>query len=222
MSAPTRAMQTGLFGGDDYPVGPLPQSLILGDNATLIASVAPIYLAGSVLDVTYGRGAWWKRFTPEPFAYHDLALDGVDFRDLPYDDCSWDAVCFDPPYVPRQGTKPAVRLDDKRYRDRYGIGENRGHRETVALIFDGLAECARVARRHVLAKCCDYVTSRRLYLGHTAIVAEGERLGLKIRDLVIHGAGAGPGDRQIVEVRRSRRAHSYLVVFDVPRRRAAA
>lgn len=38
----------------EQAVGPIPESLVLGDNATLIASIAPIYLTGSVLDVTYG------------------------------------------------------------------------------------------------------------------------------------------------------------------------
>lgn len=222
MSAVLRPVQTAFEVADEYPVGTLPPSVIAGDNSALIASVAPIYLTGSVLDVTYGRGVWWRRFTPAPFAYHDLALDGVDFRALPHEDRSWDAVCFDPPYVPRLGTKAAVRLDDGRYRQRYGLDVPRGHRETVALVLDGLAECARVARRYVLVKCCDYVTSRRLYLGHVAVITEAERLGLRVADLIVHAAGAGPGDRQIREVRRSRRTHSYLLVFAVPKRRARA
>jgi len=214
-----RPVQTSFAEEDEYPVGPLPQSVILGDNSALIASVAPIYLTGSVLDVTYGRGAWWNRYTPAPFGFHDLALDGVDFRDLPHADRSWDAVCFDPPYVPRLGTKQAVRLDDARYRERYGLDTPRGHREVVELIFAGLSECARVADRWLLVKCCDYVTSRRLYLGHVAFVNEAERIGLRVHDLIVHAAGAGPGSRQIREVRRSRRAHSYLAVFAIPARR---
>jgi len=41
----------------DKPVGPVPQSVQhVSTNAELIAAVAPIYLTGSVLDVTYGRG----------------------------------------------------------------------------------------------------------------------------------------------------------------------
>lgn len=215
-----RPVQTSLMECDEHPVGPLPGSVMFGDNATLIAAVAPIYLTGSVLDVTYGQGNWWRKFTPAPFASHDLAIDGVDFCALPEESRSWDTVCFDPPYVPRLGTKPAVRLDDLRFRERYGLDTSRGHRATVDLIFAGLAECARVSRRWVLVKCCDYVTSRRLYVGHIHVVAEAERLGLRVHDLIVHAAGAGPGDRHIREVRRSRRAHSYLLVFSVPRPRS--
>lgn len=216
-----RPVQTALIERDEHPVGPIPESVSFGDNSALIAAVAPLYLTGSVLDVTYGRGMWWRRFTPAPFGKHDLALDGVDFRDLPHENRSWDAVCFDPPYVPRQGPAPATKIVDRAFRSRYGLDIPRGPRELERLIFEGLAECARVSRRFVLVKCCDYVASRNLYLAHVALIAEGERLGLRLHDLVIHAAGVGPGGRQILTVRRARRAHSYLVVFAVPKARAS-
>src|SRR4051812_26056261 len=100
---PMRPVQLGLIEGTDKHVGPLCTSVITGSNADLIAAIAPLYLTGSVLDVTYGKGMWWRRFQPDPFGHHDIALDGVDFRALPHADGSWSAVCFDPPYVPRQG-----------------------------------------------------------------------------------------------------------------------
>ena len=152
-----RPVQTALMEADEHPVGPIPASIVAGDNSALIASIAPLYLTGSVLDVTYGRGMWWRRFEPDPFDCHDLALDGVDFRALPEADRSYDSVCFDPPYVPRQGPKPATKLEDAAYRARYGLDTPRGPRELERLIFDGLAEAARVARSFVLVKCCDFV-----------------------------------------------------------------
>jgi len=170
------------------------------------------------LDVTYGRGIWWRRFVPEPFAFHDLALDGVDFRSLPYADASWEAVCFDPPYVPRQGIAPPTRVEDANYRERYGLNVSRGPAALRALIADGLAECARVARSWVLVKCCDYVNGRQFHLGHLFVINEGERLGLRVHDLIVHAAGPGPGGEQIKTVKRTRRAHSYLVVFEVRHR----
>lgn len=216
-----RPMQTSLIEGDARPVGPLPESVVRGDNSALLASVAPIYLTGSVLDVTYGRGMWWRRFTPATFGQHDLALDGVDFRDLPHEDGSWDAVCFDPPYVPRQGIAPATRIEDTAYRERYGLGVSRGRIELEALISDGLGECARVARQWVLVKCCDYVNGKQFHLGHVFVIRAGEQLGLRVHDLIVHAAGSGPGGSQITTVKRARRAHSYLVVFSIPRPRAA-
>ena len=100
MTAPARDMQLSLVEGMERPVGPLPLSVQTGTNADLIAKVAPLYLTGSVLDVTYGEGKWWDRFTPDPFTFHDLhKVDGVDFTALPEADRSVDTVCFDPPYT---------------------------------------------------------------------------------------------------------------------------
>lgn len=214
-----RPSQTSLIEGYERPVGKIPESVAFGDNAGLIASVAPLYLDGSVLDVTYGRGMWWRLFKPETFQGHDLATDGVDFRKLPYEEASWDTVCFDPPYVPRQGPKPATKIEDAAYRSRYGLDTPRGPRELERLIFNGMAECSRVARAFVLAKCCDYVNCRRLQLGHLTMIRAGEAAGLRVHDLLILAGGTGPGGSQITTVKRARRAHSYLVVFAVPRRR---
>jgi len=215
-----RPVQSSFVEGLERPVGRIPGSVFGGlTNAELVLEFGPLYCAGSVLDVTYGRGTWWKLFHPEPFAFHDLALDGVDFRRLPEAARSWDTVVFDPPYVPRQGTVPATRIEDTEYRARYGLDVSRTPRQMRALINAGLAECARVARRWVLVKCADYVNDRKFQLGHLAVIAEGERLGLIVHDLIIHAAGPGPGGGHIRRILRARRHHSYLVVFRKRRRR---
>lgn len=217
-----RDVQTALMAECERPVGPMPGSLWLGDNAGLIASIAPLYLGGSVLDVTYGLGAWWRRFTPSTFAHHDLAEDGVDFRDLPYEDGSWDTVCFDPPYIPSR----AMHTSTKRgvtHRQAYGLTERRSRADVEALIAAGLAECARVTRRWVLAKCCDYAEGGgQFQLGHVTVIAAGEAAGLRVHDLIVHGYfnAGGPTNTRFRTVRRTRRTHSYLIVFRAPRRRA--
>lgn len=208
-----RPVQLGLMEGTDRAVGPILPSVVHGSNADLLAAVAPLYLTGSVLDVTYGRGLWWQRFTPDPFAFHDLALDGVDFRQLPHPDRSWGSVCFDPPYVPRQGGSDATMQRDQDYRDRFGLAESRSGLELRALVADGMAECARVADQWVLAKCCDYTNGRQFHLGHVAMIDAARAAGLWCHDLIVHAAGTGPGGGQIRTVRRARRAHSYLLIF---------
>jgi hypothetical protein len=215
-----RAVQGSFDVEHGKPVGPLPSSFVLGDNAALMASIAPLYLTGSVLDVTYGRGLWWRQFKPAPFLGHDLA-DGIDFRDLPHGDRSWDTVCFDPPYIPTRAAATASL--EGRFRSSYGLGETRSKAELDALVADGLAECARVAQRWVLAKCCDYAENAGTFvLGHVTAILAGERAGLRVHDLIVHGGGGGPGRSRIRRVVRSSRAHSYLIVFRVPRRRAGA
>lgn len=214
-----RDRQLALVDGLERPVGRIPSSVFTSPhNGDLVAEFAPLYLSGSVLDVTYGRGMWWTRFRPELFAFHDLALDGVDFRALPEGPSSWDTVVFDPPYVPRQGPAPATRIEDATFRQRYGLTVSRSGPELRRLIFAGLAECARVARRWVLVKCADYVNARKFQLGHLAVIQEGERIGLECHDLIIHATGSGPGGSQILRILRARRGHSYLVVFKKRRR----
>lgn len=198
------------------PTGPLVGSVIAGTNADLIAALAPLYLDGNtVLDATYGRGSWWKRYRPDGLICHDLALDGVDFRHLPEADRSVDAVCFDPPYVPAGGRGTTTAPD---YRDRFGLSIYRTQAELDELVRSGLAECARVARRWLLVKCCDYVNARHFTLGHRKVLGWADELGLTDDgdswDLIIHHAGSGPGGHNIFTPLRARRHHSYLLVFD--------
>lgn len=216
----SRPLQTSLVEGMDRPVGPIPDSFVIGDNAALIASIAPIYLTGSVLDVTYGQGAWWKRYTPDRFQAHDIALDGVDFRVLPHKDASWDAVCFDPPYIPSRSMETTTgRAVDQR--QAYGLTERRSRKELEALISAGLSECGRVARQWVLVKCCDYAENPETFrLGHVSTIVAGEAVGLRVHDLIVHAGNSGPSNHRIRVIRRARRAHSYLIVFRPSRRRS--
>jgi hypothetical protein len=197
----------------DQPFGPIPESVQVGTNADLIAALADLYLSdGSVLDVTYGRGKWWDRFRPDDFRGHDLATDGVDFTQLPYADGSWDVVVYDPPYVPTGSpTTNAAALAG--HRDRYGIAGYRNMPDLDALIRAGLSEACRVARRWVLVKCADYTAGQNLVLGHVKVLGWVTELGWVCQDLVVHWSGTGPGGHNIWTPRRTRRAHSYLLVL---------
>ena len=195
----------------ERPVGPVPRSIVRGNNSDLITSIAPLYLTGSVLDVTYGRGMWWNRFTPEPFAFHDLAIDGVDFTGLPELDDSVDAVCFDPPYIASGGVATSAKA--KAFRKDFGV-TTRSQTDLWSLVERGTQEVARVARYWVLIKCGDFVDGGGLTLGHVKVLGYADAVGLTLHDLIIHDPGRpGPGGHNIYEPKRARRAHSYLLVF---------
>jgi hypothetical protein len=102
----------------DRPTGRILPSVFEGSNADLIAAVAPFYLAGAVLDCTYGEGGWWQKLRPETFTAHDLKTDGVDFTKLPEPGATFDAVCFDPPYIPQGGYASSTAPDFTR---RFGL-----------------------------------------------------------------------------------------------------
>ena len=208
------------------PVGYLPASVQAGTNADLIASVAPIYLTGSVLDVTYGGGKWWDRFTPDPFTFHDLhKVDGVDFTALPHPDGSFDAVCFDPPYIV-SGGESASRSE---FQNAYGIGGHNlamtnsegGNRLLHDLIRSGLNECIRVSRCWVLVKCMEFSQGEGVHNAYGtdfhdmpyAVTTWALAAGCIKHDQIVHNAGTGPGGHNIFDPKRARRHHSYLLVF---------
>lgn len=211
-----RAMQLSILPDLERPVGPVPPSVLTGTNADLIAAVAGIYLTGSVLDITFGSGGWWRRYRPEPFAAHDLELDQIDFRRLPDAAASWDTVCFDPPYVPQGGGRANgyVRPDEATYRARFGLTEPRSRLEMDTLIAGGIAEACRVARSWVLVKCADYTSGQQFHLGHLAVIDAGRAAGYRVHDLIIHHSGhpVGNGYRTRTIIRTARH-HSYLVVL---------
>jgi hypothetical protein len=202
----------------DKPIGTILPSVFVGTNADLMAAVAPFYLTGSVLDVTYGNGdtagGWWRRFTPDPFTFHDLALDGIDFRALPHSAGEFDTVCFDPPYVPAGGGPSNTSADG--FRERFGLDWGDGYRSesTLAeLINAGLTECARVARAYVLVKCMEFVSSSRFHDMPVDIATWANAAGLAKHDTIVHHTGPGPGGHNIFDPKRARRHHSYLLVF---------
>lgn len=188
-------------------------------NARLIADVHTLgYLRDddTVLDVTYGEGAFWKEWRPRQLTAHDIdgdkAPDGpADFRHLPYDDYSFDVVVYDPPYK-LNGT-PGHASDD-----RYGVGGPKYVSTTsrVSLVLEGAIEAARVARRHVLVKCMDQVVSGRVRWMTDEVTAQMAAVGMaKLDRLEVHGYREQPPDRRQVHARRN---SSSLLVFDRPTR----
>lgn len=222
-----RPVQSSMFDSHpDKPVGRIPPSVMGGTNSDLIAAVADLYLTGSVMDVTYGDGGWWQRFTPEPFIRHDLyKLDGVDFRALPEADGSVDTVCFDPPYI-ISGSASSERLGPD-FQDRYKVGTQHlgplsregGTPAFEQMILDGLTEACRVARRFVLVKCMEFSQGNHVPAARSfhdipfEVTAHARTLSWWKHDQIIHHAGSGPGGHNIFDIKRARRHHSYLIVF---------
>lgn len=195
----------------DKASGPILKSVFRGTNADLMAAVAPLYLSGSVLDVTYGEGKWWTRFTPDPFVFHDLKVDGVDFTNLPHADGEFATVTYDPPYVPAGGAATSASVAS--FRSAFGLDAGRTAQDFDSMVMAGLAECARVAERWLLVKCMEFVGSAQFCDMPTDITNAARALGWVLHDRIVHDTGTGPGGHNIFTVKRARRAHSYLLVF---------
>ena len=194
------------------PGGPQVVSAIAGTNAELMENVARLWIKdGDVIaDVTYGRGAFWKRL-PEPYAKHDLALDGVDCRDLPYAENTFDCVVIDPPYRPGHGSK--------------GFGENGmakayqlGPLDTINDVLDlyraAIVEAWRVLvpGGRLMVKCQDLSYANRLHLVTLDVLRDITENGFELADqfLLVNTPNLSSGAWKGQE--RARRSHSVLWV----------
>lgn len=136
-------------------------------NAELIEACAKLgYIGSNVLDPTWGRGTWWKNYTPESLTLADRILDeDYDFTLMPWDANTFDTVAFDPPYV-SAGGRETTTLGE--YHNRYGMDKAKKTPKQVQHVINvGLAECTRVVktRGFVLVKCQDYISSGKFWNG---------------------------------------------------------
>lgn len=205
-------------------------------NGPLLAAAAQLWIADSdlVVDMTYGRGKFWTHYRPARLVAHDLITDGVDFRQLPEADGTVDVAVFDPPYI-SPGGRASSTLDgrggaDGDFNERYGLHDTPATPAELAdLIAQGIKEATRVLapKGRLMVKCMDYVSSGGLFLGRHHVVTTALGLGLRQVDEFVHHSGTGPQPTENPDgtPRRqvhSRRAHSFLCVFQQPPKRRAA
>lgn len=193
-------------------------------NGPLIRAAAELWIEPTdlVVDVTYGKGNFWTEFQPARFVKHDLhTLDGVDFRALPEADDSCDVIVFDPPYIPQGGRETSGMPD---FLARYGLMTVPSTNAALrVLIGAGIVEAARVLRPggRLMVKCMDYINGSAYQAMRHFVVATALEDGLVQVDEFVHhsGLGAQPAGRRQLH---SRRAHSYLCVFQKPKTRKRA
>lgn len=174
-----------------------------------------------LLDPTYGLGQWWKRWSPDGLEISDLST-GVDFRQLPHADATFDAAVFDPPYV-ATGSRDKTGIPD--FYAAYGLTNcPRTPEELQAMNNAGLKEIMRVVKPKglILAKCTDYVSSGKLFLGTHHTLTHSLSLGMTLQDRLIYVGRARQQpqrkrkDGQPVRQQHSRQNWSMLFVLKVP------
>lgn len=196
--------------------GPVLAATHWQSNADLIVDLVKLgHLRADdlVLDPTYGKGTWWKKWAPANLCHHDFAADGIDFRDMPYADDRFDVVAFDPPYV-SVGGRTTSGIPEMH--DRYGLTDAPTTPAGVqALINAGLAECARVTSDRILVKCQDYISSGKFFDGTFQTRNRAIELGLVLVDRLVHLTDPRPQpprDRQV----HARNNLSTMFVFRKP------
>lgn len=186
------------------------------NNAEMILGVVELgYIReyDDVVDLTYGRGNWWKKYKPGSLAHSDR----WDFTDLPHDlDDRFDVAVFDPPYVSTGGRKTSTIPD---FNDRYGVIDAprnpylMHHKNTL-----GLANAMRVVKPNglILCKCMDYVSSGELMMASHWLWNEAMDMHLTVQDrfLLVGHARVQPKGRP---QKHARNNFSTLYIFRRPK-----
>lgn len=182
-----------------------------GCNSSIIRQAVELYFnPGDIIaDVTYGKGVFWREVDTEKYEVvgSDIQQD-IDFRNLPYEDDSFDHSVIDPPYARISNLKGIV--------DCYKTSRYTTHKEIIKLYRDGLNELVRVTKDkgYILVKCQDEVCGCKQKWSHIEIydIAVGE-YQLYAKDLFILVNNKKP--KVIHKQQHARKIHSYLWVFQV-------
>jgi hypothetical protein len=201
----------------------------IGDNAGVFEQILRLHVPdGSlVADVTWGTGAFWK-LVPEG-KYEVLPSDlktGVDFRELPYENDSIDALVLDPPYMEglfrSQQSQLAGGGTHSAFREKYSDGSETSysdggakyHDKVVELYLQGGREAKRVLRNFGLfiVKCQDEVSANRQRLTHVELINAWEK-DFYCKDVFVVTRTNKPGVSRLITQEHARKNHSYFLVF---------
>ena len=204
------------------PTNELVFSAFIGGNVDVFPQILNLYVApgSTIADVTYGLGVFWRN-VPEGLYQllpSDIA-DGVDCRDLPYEDVSVDCVVLDPPYMHSPGgtAHTAHSAFEDHYRNN-GSGnrtEKKYHEAVLDLYIEAGKEAFRVLRERgvFVVKCQDEVCSNRQRFTHVEIMQEYQKIGFVAEDLFVVMRRNRPGVSRTVKQVHARKNHSYFLVF---------
>jgi hypothetical protein len=170
-----------------------PESVMMGRDKDVLQMFIPFYLGDSprILDCTYNAGVMWKGTPYRPLR---MDIDGsfdldvvADFRKMPFDDRSFDAVVFDPPHLPHAQDSQASTLGWQRQYGCNKTGEGRDGDNVSPLFLPFLLEAKRVLVEDgvVFAKIADLVHNHRYQWQHADFLGAVASSGMTACDLLI-------------------------------------
>jgi len=198
----------------------------VGSNADLFPDILRLFVPkmSRVLDLTYGRGVFWKKVNKQDWILTENDIDPArgsvhyDFRSLPDAwEGQFDAVIFDPPYLYVGGFHTLKRSLDRGYRNKeramagiYGVAA------VDQMYLDGMWQAHKVLRKRgiLICKCMDQVMSGEQVWQHITYHDYGRMLGFKNVDLFVLVSPQTPTMRHPPEQQQhARRNHSYFLVM---------
>ena len=195
----------------------------IGTNDEVFPFVLSLYVepGSRVADVTYGKGVFWRRV---PQGAYDLLpsdlVDGIDCRNLPYEDGSIDCVVFDPPYMHTPGGSAHQNHQnyENYYRNNQANSDKKYHEAVLDLYFTAAQEAWRVLRSGgiYVVKCQDEVCANQQRLTHIELINELQQQGFITEDLFVGMRRSKPGVSRMITQAHARKNHSYFIVFIKP------
>src|SRR4051812_11788815 len=183
---------------------------IEGSNADLFPIALRMYVkpGAKIADVTYGKGVFWRNIRVDDYQLSPSDITtGIDLRNLPYNDNSFDAVVLDPPYMNGgTGVKDSINKC-------YNNSGNMCHENVIALYLAGILEARRVLVRNgiLFIKCQPAVADHKQKLTHVQLMTVLPMIGFLVEDEFILHQTSVPLMRHKKQ-QHARKNHSYLLV----------
>ena len=188
---------------------------IVANNDTVIKNAVDLYIKEGVkiADVTYGKGVFWRLVDISKYDFHPsdiltLPDSPCDFRNLPYENETFDLVVFDPPYAHNPG-RMLVNNNYKNAETTKGFY----HNDIIQLYYEGINEAKRILKYNgfLFVKCKDEIESSKQKMSHIEIHDYCTSNGFEVIDLFVVVQKVNP----VVQFaqQHARKNHSYLWVF---------
>lgn len=206
------------------------KSAHLGDNSGIFPEILQLHVpVGSrIADVTFGRGVFWKNVPEDNYVLLPSDLKtGTDWRCLPYEDQSIDALVFDPPYMEGLYRKSNEALagvgSHSTFQSAYSNGSLRSaanvrkyHDAVLDAYLSVLPEAWRLLKKDgkFIVKCQDEVSANRQKLTHVELIWAYEKAGFYCKDIFVVVRTNAPVVSRIKRQVHARKAHSYFLVFE--------
>lgn len=186
------------------------------NNAHIFAEIHRLYLAdySKILDMTWGKGAFWGEIDRLPLVRNDLKTTGnlvSDFTRLPFGDETFEACIQDPPYLysPSNTIKKSI---DSNYAN--NVQSAKTNKAILEVYYKGMIEAKRVLQTDglLIVKCMDTIESSKQCWNHVSILNFGNEIGLTSIDLFVFIYQHKPAIRHDFQL-SARKNHSYFLVF---------
>jgi len=218
----TKRVQGGISTSD------VVMSAYVSGNADVFRQIIDLHvpIGAKIADVTYGNGVFWKNI--DISKYELIATDiatGVDCRNLPYENESFDVLVLDPPYMEgllRNNTSHKAGTSTySAFREYYSNGDEsntngpKWHKAVTDLYNKAGIEGFRVLKNDgiLIVKCQDEVSANRQWLTHVEIINYYEQLGFYTKDLFIVVRQNKVSISRLIKQKHARKNHSYFLVF---------